>query len=111
MAVFYTQEVDVSDFGIVKVKNNRTIDFAEKPDYQYSGYVNAGIYILSPQIFQTKIFKSKTAKNPLSLEKTVFPKLAKEHQLLAYVHRGLWCDIDSAEGMERAENIVERLKE
>lgn len=111
MVVFYTQDTDISDFGIVKVKNNRAIDFAEKPDYQYSGYVNAGIYILSPQIFQTKILKSKEAKNPLSLEKTVFPKLAEEHQLVAYVHRGLWCDIDSKEGMERAETIAEKLKE
>lgn len=109
MAVFYTQ--NVSDFGLVKVRNNRISQFTEKPDYQYSGYINAGIYILSPKVFQTKIFKSKTLSRHFSIEKMVFPKLVEKHQLLAYVHRGLWTDIGSEKGLEKAESIAERLKE
>jgi len=109
MAVFYTQ--DVSELGLVKVKNNRMVEFTEKPDYQYSGYINAGFYILSPQIFQTKYYKSKKINEAFPIEKVVFPGLAKNNQLLVYVHRGLWTDIGSQEGLEKAENIVEKLNE
>ena len=110
MSVFYTQ--DTADLGLVKVKNDRVIEFTEKPDYQYSGYINAGFYVLSPQIFQTKAYKSKKITDSFAVEEIVFPELAKESQLLGYVHRGLWTDIGSEEGLKRAEErIVERLEE
>lgn len=110
MAVFYTQ--DTADLGLVKAKNDRVIEFTEKPDYQYSGYINAGFYILSPQIFQTKAYKSQKITDSFAVENIVFPELAKESQLLGYVHRGLWTDIGSEEGLKRAEErIVERLEE
>jgi NDP-sugar pyrophosphorylase family protein len=109
MAVFYTQEQP--EFGLVKVKNDRVVEFTEKPDYQYSGYVNAGFYILSPQVFETKSFKSQKKGTAFPIEKIVFPELAKNSQLLGYVHRGLWTDIGSEEGMKIAESIVDRLNE
>lgn len=110
MAVFYTQET--ADMGLVKTKNDRMVGFVEKPDYQYSGYINAGFYILSPQVFQTKSYKSKKLGEKFAIEQVVFPKLAEKNQLLAYVHRGLWTDIGSEEGLERAETrIAERLNE
>lgn len=109
MAVFYTQ--DTADLGLVKVKNDRMVEFAEKPDYQYSGYINAGFYILSPQVFQTKVYKSKKLTQPFAIEQVVFPELAENSQLLAYVHRGLWTDIGSERGLERADNIAEKLEE
>jgi NDP-sugar pyrophosphorylase family protein len=110
MVVFYTQ--DTSDLGLVKVKNDRMVEFAEKPDYQYSGYINAGFYILSPQIFQTTSFKSQKLIQPFAIEKVVFPRLAENNQLLAYVHRGLWSDIGSEEGLRLAEEkIAEKLEE
>lgn len=77
-----------------------------------SGYINAGFYILSPKVFQTKSFKSKKSTESFAIEEVVFPELAKESQLLGYVHRGLWTDIGSEEGLEKAEKrIVERLEE
>jgi NDP-sugar pyrophosphorylase family protein len=109
MAVFYTQEQ--SEYGLVKIKNDRVVEFVEKPDYQYSGYLNAGFYILSPQIFETKSFKSQKKGTAFSVEKIVFPELAKNSQLLGYVHRGLWTDIGSEEGLKIAESIVDRLNE
>jgi len=107
MAVFYTQ--DVSELGLVKVKNNRMVEFTEKPDYQYSGYINAGFYILSPQVFQVKIYKSKKPGERFPIETNIFPELAKNSQLLVYVHRGLWADIGSEEGLEKANFIADKL--
>lgn len=109
MAVFYAQ--DTSGLGLVKIKNDRMVEFSEKPDYQYSGYINAGFYILSPQVFQIKCFKSQKPTQLFAIEKIVFPKLAEKDQLLAYVHRGLWTDIGSEKGLEKAETIVEKLEE
>ena len=37
--------------------------------------------------------------------------LAKNSQLLGYVHRGLWTDIGSEEGLKTAESIVDKLNE
>jgi NDP-sugar pyrophosphorylase family protein len=109
MAVFYTQEQ--SEYGLVKIKNDRVIEFTEKPDLQYSGYINAGFYILSPQVFEAKSFKSQKKENAFSIEKIVFPELAKNSQLLGYVHRGLWTDIGSEEGLKIAESIIDNLNE
>ena len=109
MAVFYTQ--DISELGLVKIKNNRMVEFAEKPDYQYSGYINAGFYILSPQVFQVKIYKSKKPGEGFPIETNIFPELAKNSQLLVYVHRGLWTDIGSEEGLEKANFIADKLNE
>ena len=109
MAVFYTQ--DTSELGLVKVKNERVVEFIEKPDYQYSGYINAGFYIFSPELFKIKCMKTKKKNQPFSIESCIFPTLAKNIQLLAYVHRGLWADIGSEEGLERAEIIAEKLNE
>lgn len=109
MAVFYTQES--SEYGLVKIKNDRVVEFTEKSDLQYSGYINAGFYVLSPQVFEAKSFKSQKKGTAFPIEKIVFPELAKNSQLLGYVHRGLWTDIGSEEGLKKAENIVDRLNE
>lgn len=109
MAVFYTQEQ--SEYGLVKIKNDRVVEFIEKPDYQYSGYINAGFYILSPEVFGTKAYKSHKKGTAFPIEKVVFPELAKNSQLLGYVHRGLWADVGSEEGMSNAEIIVDKLNE
>ncbi|MBD3282498.1 MAG: NTP transferase domain-containing protein [Candidatus Portnoybacteria bacterium] len=109
MAVYYTQ--NPVDMGLVKTKNNRVTEFIEKPDYQYSGYINAGFYILSPKVFETKGYKSKKLTDSFAVEEVVFPELAEENQLLAYVHRGLWVDVDTEGGPEKAKEILEKIKE
>jgi len=109
IAVFYTQ--DVSEMGLVKAKNEKVIEFIEKPDHQYSGYINAGFYVFSPEVFKLKCMKIKKKNQPFSIESCIFPTLAKNIQLLAFVHRGLWTDIGSEEGLEKARIIAEKLKE
>jgi len=109
MAVYYDQ--NVNGLGLVKTKNDRVIEFQQDPNYQYSGYINAGFYVLSPQIFNLKCMKAKKKGEMFSIEKCFFTDFAKNNQLLAFVHRGLWTDIGSEEGLERAENIVEKIIE
>lgn len=109
MAVYYEQ--NVNGFGLVKTKNDRVIEFSHDPDFGYSGYINAGFYVLSPEIFKMKSIKINKKGKAFKIEETVFPELAKNNQLLAFVHRGLWCDIGTEEGFEKAKNIVEKIDE
>jgi len=109
MAVYYDQ--NVNGLGLVKTKNEKVVDFSQDPDYQYAGYVNAGFYILSPEVFKIKDLKSKKRTEAFRIEDEVFPELAKKNQLLAYVHAGLWTDIGTEDGFNEAEAIAERLTE
>jgi NDP-sugar pyrophosphorylase family protein len=50
--------------------------------------INAGVYVLSPKIFE---YIPENCK--VSIEREVFPKLAKEGRLYGYVFDSLWIDI------------------
>ena len=82
---------DASDYGLVQIENERVTDFLEKPNQKCSGHINAGFYILSPVIFQNIQNRS------FSIEKEVFPKLARNKALIAFIHRGWWTDVGTEE--------------
>ena len=74
---------------MVKVKGSRIIHFLEKPkEKRDSNLISAGIYVLNPEIFKYM----KGAKK-LSMEHDVFPMLAKDGELSAYIHSGKWFDV------------------
>ncbi len=89
IGLFYCE--DTSDYGLVKIKKERILNFLEKPKEKCSGYINAGIYILSPTIF------CNVKKTSFSIEKDIFPKLSKKRQLIAYIHQGFWTDLGTEE--------------
>jgi mannose-1-phosphate guanylyltransferase len=69
---------------------NRIKRFIEKPakDKAPSNLINAGVYVLSPKVFDY-IPIGKT----VSVEREIFPKLAEEGKLYGYHVNGLWMDI------------------
>lgn len=86
---------DPSRYGVAELDDNSRIKrFIEKPPLgtSTSNLINAGIYVLSNQIFKY----IQTGKK-VSLEREVFPKLAEEGKLFGYVFDGLWTDIGKAE--------------
>lgn len=80
---------DPSGYGIVKLQGPKITEFSEKPSPREikSYLVNAGIFLLEPEIFN--YIKSST----LSLEKEVFPKIIAENKLYGYLFSGKWFDI------------------
>lgn len=72
------------DFGVVILEGDKIIDFKEKEKNPSpsSLVVNAGIYILKPEVFE--LFDEKM----LSLEKDLFPKIARIKQLIGYFTYG-----------------------
>lgn len=61
--------------------------FVEKPTEFVSNRINAGIYIFSPKILD------RIQPKPMSIEKEVFPLMAKDGTLHALDLKGYWMDV------------------
>jgi len=86
---------DPSRYGVVELaEDNRIKRFIEKPPRHTapSDLINAGVYVLSPKIFDY-IPEGKA----VSIEREIFPKLAEENKLYGYVSEDLWMDIGKPE--------------
>ena len=91
-----------SPYGIVKVENGYVVEFQEKPTLEY--LINAGIYVMKPQIFDYLPEKG-------DIEKTTFPRLAAEKKLRAYIYpRDVWWkSIDTLKDLEEAASVLKKL--
>jgi NDP-sugar pyrophosphorylase family protein len=87
---------DPSRFGVL-IANNEThqlLEFLEKDEYSPPNGkivpmpINAGVYLLEPEIFS---FIEPDKK--VSIEREVFPKVAKEKKLFYYPISGIWNDV------------------
>jgi mannose-1-phosphate guanylyltransferase/phosphomannomutase len=80
------------EYGIVITdKTGRVKQFLEKPGWGevFSDTVNAGIYILEPEVL--KQIKPSTE---VDFSKNLFPKLLEQGEpLYGYIAEGYWCDI------------------
>lgn len=95
-----TSITDPSPWGIVKVKRNHIVEFQETTENltecKLSNLINAGIYVLQPEIF------GYINKKIVSLEEEVFPVLIKQKQLSAYLLDGLWYNLSRKDLLEKA---------
>lgn len=87
---------DCCDYGMIEIKGKKITKFLEKPTNKCAGYINAGFYILSPNIFKN------IKKTSFSIETDVFPNLAKNGDLFAYIHKGYWTDVGTEDRLEEA---------
>jgi len=91
---------DPSRFGVVQLDaHNRIKRFIEKPKPSAapSHLVNAGIYIIEPEVLGLINPSQK-----MSLEREIFPALAKEEKLSGFPFSGNWFDIGSLTDYRRA---------
>ncbi len=117
----------VSMWGVAKLQGNRVVNFEEKPKEPktFSRLINAGIYMMEPEIF------SYIAGNPhpslgsasghplpkgegkkektFKLESDIFPRLAEEGKLFGYPYEGLWLDISNSAAYKQAVKEVKSL--
>jgi mannose-1-phosphate guanylyltransferase len=95
---------DPTRYGVAEVaEKGRITRFIEKPakGTAPTNLINAGIYVLSPEIF-SYIPKGK----PISMEREVFPKLVEEGKLYGHIINGLWMDIGKPEEYLQANKII-----
>lgn len=72
-----------SSYGTAILDGDLIVDFQEKPKHYSTNIVNAGIYIFKPEIFE--LFENEKY---FSLEKSLFPKLARMKQLVGFFTYG-----------------------
>lgn len=81
-----------SMWGVASIQGNRIVDFVEKPkQLTKSHLINAGIYVLNPEIFKY------ISRGSVRLEKDLFPRLAAEGKLFAYPFEADWYDVSTPE--------------
>ncbi|MEM1583848.1 MAG: nucleotidyltransferase family protein [Nitrososphaerota archaeon] len=96
--IVLTRVEDARRFGLVSIdEEGRVIAFREKPRQPVPGFVNAGIYVFEPAIFDYI-----PSDRPSSLEEDVFPELADQNKLYAYLHNGYWIDVGDQSDYEKA---------
>lgn len=78
-----------SKYGVVVLEEStgKVEKFVEKPKLFVGNKINAGIYLLNPEVLD------RIQLRPTSIEKEVFPKIAAENKLFAMVLPGFWMDI------------------
>ncbi|ORE00016.1 MPG1 [Hepatospora eriocheir] len=82
---------DPTRYGCLLIENNKITKFLEKPKTKeeiISNKINAGIYCMSPKIIKDMIKLKK-----VSIEKDIFPLLAKNGNLYNYNLDGFWIDV------------------
>ena len=95
---------DPSRYGVAELSpNNHIKRFIEKPPKETapSNLINAGVYVLSP-----KIFNYIPAGRAVSMEREVFPKLAEKETLYGHKVDGLWIDIGKPEEYLQTNKIL-----
>jgi mannose-1-phosphate guanylyltransferase len=86
---------DPCRYGVAELENGNCIkNFVEKPakGQAPTNLINAGVYVLSPKVFD---FIPKGQQ--CSMEREVFPLLARERKLFGHMVDGLWMDIGKPE--------------
>lgn len=71
-----------SEYGSAILDGDLVIDFREKSEKKETHVVNAGIYIFKPEIFEF------IEDNVISLERDLFPKIARIKQLVGFFTHG-----------------------
>jgi len=86
------------DYGVAICENELILKFLEKPSpsqiskkfakgKKSTNYINAGLYLLSPEIFNFH-----PGLKFSMIEKDILPKLAKEKKLAGFKFNGPWLD-------------------
>ena len=88
---------DPSHYGVARLDGSRIIEFVEKPSKPISNLINAGFYIIEPEVIDM------VPDGFTMLEKDVFPKLAQLGRLRGFPFAGQWFDIGNIERYKIAE--------
>jgi|SRR3989344_4645407 len=104
ITIALTSVEDPSSYGVAKLQGNKILSFVEKPNKEEapSKFINAGLYIIEPEIFE-----HMPNKEEISIEREVFPKIASIGRLYGYPFSGQWMDTGT---LERYQYAIENWK-
>eukprot|EP00828_Plagiopyla_frontata_P009180 TRINITY_DN1470_c0_g1_i4.p1 TRINITY_DN1470_c0_g1~~TRINITY_DN1470_c0_g1_i4.p1 ORF type:complete len:363 (-),score=70.00 TRINITY_DN1470_c0_g1_i4:145-1233(-) len=86
--LFVTEVKDPSRYGVILYDEaGKIANFIEKPQTFVSNKINAGMYLLNTKMID------RIPMKPTSIEREVFPLMAKDEQLYCFLLEGFWMDI------------------
>ena len=91
-AIAVAEKKDASDYGTIALDDSNGITAFKEKQSDVSGFVNAGIYCFSGEIFLSFPHEDK-----FSLEHDVFPKLAEDSQMVGVKVKDEFYDIGTPE--------------
>ncbi len=94
-----TKVIDVENFGVVKMQNSHILEFVEKPprDQAPSNLISSGASIINPLVFDLIESEKK-----VSIEKEIYPIIAKQNKLFGLECLLAWQPIDTPEKYKKA---------
>jgi len=96
---------EVSQFGVVGIQQDQRITkFVEKPlpSEAPSNLINAGVYVLEPEILDLM-----EEKKFISLEQEIFPKgLSSSKPFFGYGFQGYWIDVGRADSYLKVNSLL-----
>ena len=95
-AIVGAYQKDARSYGLLDINNGKIAAFREKPIEECGGYINAGFYLLHPDIF------SHIGVEAFMIEKEIFPQLAELGNLNVFTHDGYWIDCGTEERLGQA---------
>ena len=97
--IFLTPVEDPRHYGLVELRDDASVaDFLEKPgEWEGTALINAGVYVLEQDVLEMV-----PRGRMFSIERGVFPTLAKSGSLYGYVGTGYWRDIGTPESYLQA---------
>jgi len=84
-----------SRFGEISVKDNQVVQFHEKPQTGM-GLINGGYFV-----FNKEFFKYLDEDDDCILEKNPIENLARDGELMIYIHEGFWQCVDTYRELEQ----------
>lgn len=79
---------DPSKYGVVvSSEEHEILSFVEKPKKFISNKINAGLYLFTSTVLD------RIENKPTSIEREIFPIMAKDRELCSLTLRGFWMDI------------------
>jgi D-glycero-alpha-D-manno-heptose 1-phosphate guanylyltransferase len=98
MAVTYTE--DANRYGrVVFNDQRRMVSFIEKKSTVQGGYINAGLYLITPDLFS-----GVDTDRPISLERELIPRF-QEKGLYCFIAEGRFIDIGTPESYDSADSF------
>lgn len=83
-------------YGVINGENGQIVKIVEKPTYQY--FVNAGIYVVGPQIF-----RDVPANCRIDMPELLEGEIARQRRVLMFPIHEYWLDIGRMDDFERAQ--------
>ena len=96
-----TSVEDPSTFGVAKMDGDKILEFVEKPKLEEapSKFISSGFYCLEPEILDF-LLDQKT----ISIEKDIWPEVAKAGRLYGFSFSGYFSDTGTFERLEKVKN-------